>query len=78
MGLDTYAAHTPEDIELTEDDIQAFEEARISLCGGMLSGDGNDGSFRGKVYVMLILEITGESFLKNGFPRRLCVKCTNH
>jgi len=61
MGLDTYAAHSPEDIELTEDDIKAFEEANISLCGGILSGDGNNGSFRGKVYVMLILEITGES-----------------
>ena len=68
MGLDTYAAHTPDDVELTEEDIQAFVEANISLCGGMLSGGGNDGSFRGKVYSMLILEITGESLYDEWLP----------
>ena len=68
MGLDTYAVHTPEDIELTEDDIQAFKEANISLSGGMLSGGGNGGSFRGKIYAMLILEITGESLYDEWLP----------
>jgi hypothetical protein len=48
MGLDTYASRSPDDIELTEEDIQAFQEADITLCGGLFSG--NDGSFRGKVY----------------------------
>ena len=68
MGLDTFAAHTPDDIELTEEDTQAFLEANISLYGGMLSGGGNGGSFRGKVYVMLLLEITGESLNDEWLP----------
>jgi hypothetical protein len=65
MGLDTYAARSPGNIELTEEDIQAFQEADISLCGGLISGDGNDGSFRGKVYVMLVLEITDENLAQD-------------
>ncbi len=68
MGLDTFAAHLPDDIELTEEDTQAFLEANIALCGGMLSGGGNNGSFRGKVYVMLLLEITGESLNDEWLP----------
>ena len=61
MGLDTFAAHTPDDIALTEEDLAAFREANISLCGGIFSGGGSDGSFRGKVYAEHILDITGES-----------------
>ena len=68
MGLYTFAAHTPEDIELTEEDIQAFEEANISLCGGIFSGGGNDGSFRGKVYAEMILEVTGQSLYAEWIP----------
>jgi hypothetical protein len=49
MGLDTFASRSSDDIELTEADLKAFEEAEISLCGGIFSGDGSDGSFRGKV-----------------------------
>jgi hypothetical protein len=66
MGLDTYAAREPGNIELTEEDIQAFQEADITLCGGLFSG--NDGSFRGKVYSELIYEITGESLYAEWLP----------
>ena len=68
MGLDTFAAHTPEDIELTEEDLQAFEEANIALCGGIFSSGGNDGSFRGKVYAEMILEVTGQSLYAEWIP----------
>ena len=68
MGLDTFASRSPEDIELTEEDLQSFENAKLSLCGGIFSGDGNDGSFRGKVYAMAILEITGESLYQEWIP----------
>lgn len=68
MGLDTYASRSSDKIVLTEDDIQAFADAQITLCGGLFSGDGNDGSFRGKVYVMLVLEITDEYLAQNWIP----------
>ena len=59
MGLDNYASRSPDDIELTEEDIQAFADAQIELCGGIFSGD--SGSLRGKVYAILLDGITGES-----------------
>jgi hypothetical protein len=68
MGLDTFAAHTAEDIKLSEADLQAFAEADISLCGGILSSGGNGGSFRGKVYSELIYEITGQSLYADWLP----------
>lgn len=66
MGLDVYASNTPDEIALTPEQAQAFEDADISLCGGIFSGSG--GSFRGKVYVDLVLEITGESLLQDWIP----------
>ena len=57
MGLDTFAARTPQDEELGEEDSRAF--AGIELCGGMHSG--SEGSFRGKVYDSLIEGVTGVS-----------------
>ena len=68
MGLDTFASRSPEDIELTGEDSQAFEQADIQLCGGIFSGNGNDGSFRGKMYVMMVLGITGESLYQDWIP----------
>lgn len=75
MGLDTYARHPkPENDEdatyasLSEEEEKAFGRANIALCGGMMSGNGNDGSFRGKVYSGLIQEITGESLYQNWIP----------
>ena len=66
MGLDTFASLSPEDIILSAEDIQAFNEAEISLCGGLFSGEG--GSFRGKVYSFLVSEITGESLYAEWTP----------
>jgi len=68
MGLDTFASHSPHDIELTDEDLHAFREANIELCGGIFSGNGNDGSFRGKVYVIMIADITGQSLFKGWIP----------
>ena len=65
MGLDVYALRSPEEA-LREEDVLAFEQANIELCGGIFSGDG--GSFRGKVYDMLILDITGESLYQQWIP----------
>ena len=65
MGLDVYAVRSPE-LGLSEEDEQAFEEAGIELCGGIYSGD--PGSFRGKVYDMLILDLTGMSLYQVWIP----------
>ena len=65
MGLDVYAVRSPE-LGLTEEDQRAFEEAAIELCGGIFSGD--NGSFRGKVYDMLILDLTGVSLYQEWIP----------
>lgn len=68
MGLDTYAR---KDVscecgqgtvkKLPEAAAAAFEGAGISLVGGMFSGNGNTGSFRGKVYSQLVEAATGQS-----------------
>ena len=78
MGLDTFASRSPADFhtegagpwepELTEEDLRAFKEAGLNLCGGMYSGDGSDGSFRGKVYVDIIDHITGEYLSQEWIP----------
>ena len=65
MGLDVYAVRSPA-VELTEEDELAFEDAGIELCGGIYSGDG--GSFRGKVYDTLILDLTGVSLYQAWIP----------
>ena len=59
MGLDTYASRSADDIILSEEDLLAFAAADISLCGGVLSG--NDGSFRGKIYNPMMMDITSHS-----------------
>jgi hypothetical protein len=51
---------------LSDEDIEAFEEADIHLSGGVLSGE--DGSFRGKVYDLLVQDITGESLYQEWIP----------
>ena len=67
MGLDTFASRSLDDIELSPEDIQAFLDAGIQLAGGVFSR-GNDGSFRGKIYQVLIREITGVSLLQDWIP----------
>ena len=65
MGLDTYAMRGS-DIELTKEDLAAFEAADIQLCEGVPSG--LTYGFRGKVYDDLVLEITGESLYQDWIP----------
>lgn len=65
MGLDNFAARGPDE-ELTEEDMEAFGQADINLCGGVLSGPPD--SFRGKVYDDLIRDITRESLYQEWIP----------
>jgi hypothetical protein len=65
MGLDTYAAPSPEG-DLREGDEQAFDEADLRLCGGMNSGSG--GSFRGKVYSDVVEHVSGVSLYEEWIP----------
>ena len=67
MGLDTYAQPN-EDEELSAADARAFKEADINLCGGVLSGYGDKGSFRGKVYSDIVRRITGQSLYQSWIP----------
>jgi len=56
MGLDCYIVHgNDQDKAFTHEDDERLKD--ISLCGGMLSGSGSDGSFRGKVYEPLVDEL---------------------
>jgi len=62
MGLDCYIVHANNrDEPFTYKDDERLKD--INLCGGMLSGGGSDGSFRGKVYEPLIDELTGEDHI---------------
>ena len=65
MGLDVFAVRSPE-TGLSKEDERVFEEAGIDLCGGIYSGDA--GSFRGKVYDTLILDLTGVSLYQAWIP----------
>jgi hypothetical protein len=66
VGLDTYASRAPDSATLTEEDGRAFDEARLTLCGGMFSGEG--GSFRGKVYVDAVEHVSGVSLYQEWIP----------
>jgi hypothetical protein len=65
MGLDTYAARTPEG-DLTEEDARAFDAVDVQLCGGIWSGDAR--SFRGKVYADVVERVTGVSLYEEWIP----------
>ena len=57
MGLDCYIVHgNNRDESFTSKDDERIKDVR--LCGGMFSGGGDDGSFRGKVYAPLIEELS--------------------
>tara|TARA_Y100000004_G_scaffold143082_1_gene162759 strand:+ start:465 stop:926 length:462 start_codon:yes stop_codon:yes gene_type:complete len=60
MGLDCYIRHgNDHDKAFTQEDDERLKD--INLCGGMLSGSGSDGSFRGKVYEPLIDDLMSMS-----------------
>ena len=62
MGLDCYMVHgNDRDKEFTHKDDDRIKD--INLCGGMLSGSGSDGSFRGKVYEPLVGELMEHPYL---------------
>ena len=68
MGLDTFASRSPDDVVLTDDDLASFLKEGIFLCGGIFSGNGEDGSFRGKVYILLVSGITGVPLNQEWIP----------
>lgn len=61
MGLDNYFRIRNENDEflLPLHDIRLMN---INLCGGMFSGSGNSGSFRGKAYSNFLEKITDNKF----------------
>ena len=52
MGLDNYWKKSKDEAGVIE--------GEFNICGGMLSGNGND-SFRGKVYERFVEDVTGVS-----------------
>jgi len=59
MGLDCYVVHgNDREKDFTHEDDPRIKD--INLCGGMLSGYGADGSFRGKWYEPLVDELMQE------------------
>ena len=57
MGLDCFIVHgNDRDKPFTHEDDERIKD--LSLCGGMFSGSGSDGSFRGKVYEPIIRELS--------------------
>ena len=57
MGLDCFIVHgNDRDKPFTHKDDERIKD--LSLCGGMFSGSGSDGSFRGKVYEPIIRELS--------------------
>jgi hypothetical protein len=66
MGSDTVAAHSPDDVELTEADLQAYKDVGIPRVG-IISAD-EIGIFRGKVFDRYIRRITGVSLYQEWIP----------
>jgi hypothetical protein len=66
MGLDSIISRSPNKIVLPAADKRALNESGIELCGGMYS-DGVT-SFRGKVYDMFVLKVTGVSLYEEWLP----------
>jgi len=66
MGLDTFPSRTEEIADLSESDIKAFVNKNINLCEGLFTE--GDVSVRGKVYVNVVLKITGVSLFNYWIP----------
>ena len=65
MGLDNYLTKD----DTTELSSEVLEDLRgLNLCGGMLSGNGTNGSFRGKVYAEWVEQVTGVSLYDAEIP----------
>ncbi len=62
MGLDCYIVHgNDRDKGFTSKDDNRIKD--INLCGAMYSGNGANGSFRGKVYEPLVGELMEQPYL---------------
>ena len=62
MGLDCYIVHgNDRSKDFTSEDEPRIKD--VSLCGGIMSGHGADGSFRGKWYEPLIDELLETDYL---------------
>ena len=62
MGLDCYIVHgNDRSKDFTSEDEPRIKD--VNLCGGMMSGHGADGSFRGKWYEPLIDELLETDYL---------------
>ena len=61
MGLDCYIMHNDCKTDFTSKDDPRIKD--VSLCGGMMSGNGADGSFRGKWYEPLMDELMDEQYI---------------
>ena len=72
MGLDTVAAHSLDDIDLTEADLQAFKDVGIPRVG-IISAD-EIAIFRGKVFDAYIRRITGVSLYQEWIPPETVVE----
>ena len=63
----TYVAPDGQLVTYTKSVATGFEKVP-SLTGGMMSGNGNSGSFRGKCYAELVEEVTGYSLYEDELP----------
>jgi hypothetical protein len=61
MGLDCYIMHNDCKTDFTSKNDPRIKD--VSLCGGMMSGNGADGSFRGKWYEPLMDELMDEQYI---------------
>lgn len=50
MELDAYTSYSADIINLTDKDLQAFEQSNNKLYGGIFIGGGNEGGFRRELY----------------------------
>lgn len=65
MGLDNYLIKNGS----RDLDMEVYYDLEgLSLCGGMFSGNGEDGSFRGKVYSEGVESETGVSLYEDEIP----------
>tara|TARA_R100000808_G_C2112417_1_gene126113 strand:+ start:144 stop:515 length:372 start_codon:yes stop_codon:yes gene_type:complete len=69
MGLDNYFRYPAAPGETAP----VIGKLDVALCGGLFSGNGEDGSFRGKVYYDTLKEICGVSIYNEVSPSK-CVE----
>lgn len=62
MGLDSHASRGPE-LRLTDEDAEAFRRANVVLCECQ-----GDTSFRGKLYVGVVSDVTGVALADGWIP----------